>query len=204
MPDFDAADELAGWLAASETRPLIVGREGIAFHAAQTDLAVLPGSFNPLHDGHRGLAAAAAAMCGREVLFELSVTNVDKPPLAEDELRRRLEQFKGTGGVLLTRAPRFIEKARVLPGSVFVLGWDTFVRLLDARYYGDAEAMRAALLEIRDLGCRFLVAGRLQDGVFETLDAGDVPDEFAGMFEAIPESRFRLDISSTELRARNS
>jgi hypothetical protein len=103
---------------------------------------------------------------------------------------------------VLTRAPRFVEKARAMPGSVFVLGWDTFVRVLDARYYGDAEAMRAALFEMRELECRFLVGGRVQAGTFRTLSPEDVPGQFASMFEAIPESRFRLDISSTELRER--
>ncbi len=40
----------------------------------------LPGSFNPLHAGHRGLLAAAEAAAGRPGAgaFELSVTNADK------------------------------------------------------------------------------------------------------------------------------
>lgn len=197
------SDALQRWLTEPEARrPLFVAIDGTASSEIEpSGLAVLPGSFNPLHAGHQRLAGAAAELSGREVLFELSVANVDKPPLTEAEVLRRLAQFEGSARVVLTRAPRFVEKARVLPASVFVLGWDTFVRLLDPRYYEGAKAMRVALLEIRDLDCRFLVAGRTQDGAFRALDVTDVPAEFAPMFEAIPESRFRVDISSTELRA---
>mgnify|MGYP003488302690 CR=1 FL=1 len=104
-------------------------------------------------------------------------------------------------GMLLTRAPRFVEKARLFPGNAFVIGWDTAVRLVHQRYYDDSEAaMHAALEEMRDLGVRFLVAGRAQDGAFLTLADAEVPPRFASMFEGIPESRFRADISSSELR----
>src|SRR5262245_27369270 len=44
--------------------------------------ALLPGSFNPIHDGHWKLAEVAGRRLGTAVAFELSVTNVDKPPLA--------------------------------------------------------------------------------------------------------------------------
>lgn len=163
--------------------------------------AVLSGSFNPLHEGHLRLAAVVAEMRGLEVSFELSVTNVDKPPLAVAEVRRRVAQFRGEGRVLLTRAPIFVEKARLLPGRAFIVGWDTAVRLIEPRYYGrSAETMFEALAEMQALGCGVLVAGREHEGNFRTLADIDVPAAAARLFEAIPEARFRADISSTELR----
>ena len=48
--------------------------------------ALLPGSFNPLHEGHVQLAAAAAAVFGNQVAYELSVVNVDKPLLEASEI----------------------------------------------------------------------------------------------------------------------
>lgn len=193
----DAA--LTEWLRGTDdARPLLVAPDGHATFEVPASIAVFPGSFNPLHAGHRGIADAAGALTQRLVVFELSVTNVDKPPLDAAEVLRRLDQFADTAPVVLTRAPRFIEKARALPGVVFVLGWDTFVRLLEPRYYDSDEAMHSALREMRDLGCRFVVAGRLVDEQFRTFQADEVPEEFRGMFEAIPD--FRLDISSTELR----
>ena len=166
-------------------------------------LAVLPGSFNPLHDGHRQMARVAREMTGLDVGYELAVVNVDKPPLAEAEIRRRLEGLQSNGRVYLTRTPTFWRKASLFPGSVFVIGWDTMIRLIDPKYYGDSEiAMLTALAEIWAKGCCFLVAGRQIDGAFRTLDEIPIPQGFHPLFQAIPESQFRADVSSTELRSR--
>ena len=162
---------------------------------------VMPGSFSPLHDGHRRLAGVASEMLGGPVMLEISVANVDKPPLDEVEVRRRLEPLKGSWCVVLTKAPTFREKAALFPGCTFVIGWDTAVRLLDPQYHGGHEAgVLAALAAIRSVGCSFLVAGRLHDGAFRTLADVAVPKGYSDLFKAIPEERFRADISSTELR----
>jgi hypothetical protein len=60
--------------------------------------------------------------------------------------------------------------------------------------------MLMALYETRRSGCAFLVAGRERDGTFRTLNDVPVPREFAEMFSSIPESNFRSEVSSTELR----
>ena len=163
--------------------------------------AVLPGSFRPLHEGHIKLAEVASRLTEAPLAFELSIANVDKPPLTTLEVEERLGQFRGRYPVILTRAPRFLEKARLLPGSTIVLGWDTAIRLVHPRYYSDDEAaMKAALKEIGELGCHILVAGRLNDGSFRKLDDVAIPPEHAHLFRAISEAEFRADISSTELR----
>ena len=61
--------------------------------------------------------------------------------------------------------------------------------------------MLTALAEIWALGCRFLVAGRALEGAFRTLAEAAIPAGFSPLFQALPESAFRADISSTELRA---
>ena len=164
-------------------------------------VALLPGSFNPLHQGHEALAQAAAIILGTGVAYELSVTNVDKPTLTTKETEGRVSQFRGRGAVVLTRADTYHKKAALFPGCTFVIGWDTAVRLVEPRYYGgDQEAMTAALWDIWAAGCRFLVAGRQIEGNYRTLADAGVPQGFEGLFQSIPESVFRLDISSTALR----
>jgi nicotinamide mononucleotide (NMN) deamidase PncC len=166
--------------------------------------ALMPGAFNPVHKGHRQLAATAARRIGLTVGFELSAVNVDKPPLTDDEIRRRVRQFAWTAPVWVTRAPTFVEKARLFPGTVFVVGADTAERIVLPRYYGDsAERMHAALAEIRARDCRFLVGGRADAlGAFRCVERLEVPAEFRTLFEEIPEHEFRFDTSSTELRQR--
>ena len=179
--------------------------DGQLRRSAPSPTAVLPGSFNPLHAGHLELAKTAAEMLGTPVHFELSVWNVDKPPLGGEEVRRRVAQFASRATLELTRAPTFLEKSRLFPGATFVIGADTAERLVASRYYGGSEAqMLAALEEMAARGARFLVAVRRDaTGSVRSLRDVDVPARLHDRFAEIPEARFRLDTSSTEIRARS-
>ncbi len=162
--------------------------------------ALLSGSFNPLHSGHIQLAETAARQLGLPALFELPVINADKGSLTLEEILRRLTQFYGQHTLVLSRAPLFRDKADLFPGSVFVIGYDTAIRLVAPHYYGGVAAMHTALAAIRAAGCRFLVAGRSVEGRFHTLDDVPVPADYQDLFLALPASDFRVDLSSTELR----
>jgi nicotinic acid mononucleotide adenylyltransferase len=184
---------------------LFVGRDGtwIVDAAAPARTVLMPGSFHPAHAGHWGLAATAAQLLGRGVAFEISVRNVDKAEMPLTEAARRAAQFAGRADVWLTRAARFVDKARLFPGAIFVLGADTAQRLVDSRYYGnDDAAMRAALEAIAACDCRFLVAARVDAaGRCVTLADLALPACIADRCDAIPIERFRLDISSSQLRS---
>jgi hypothetical protein len=161
---------------------------------------LFPGAFNPIHSAHRRMAESASKRLGKPVTFELSIANVDKPPLDYLEIADRLAQFAGDH-VLLTRAPRFVEKARLAPGCTFVVGSDTIIRIADAKYYsGGVEQRDAAIAAIVATGCRFLVFGRLIDSAFCSLSGASIPPVLRKICDEVPESEFREDISSTQLR----
>jgi hypothetical protein len=199
--DIAASDSIDALLAGAVDRVTALP-DGQLVLSGPPPAMVMPGSFNPIHDGHVQLANAARDIRQLPMTFEISVTNVDKPALTSEAVRNRLRQFAWKSPVELTRAPTFLEKSRLFSGAAFVIGADTAERLVAAKYYGDDEdRMHAALEEIGSSGASFLVAVRVgSEGRLLTLRDIPVPRRFTDLFSEIPEHRFRLDTSSSEIR----
>ena len=177
---------------------------------------LLPGSFNPLHQGHMEMARLAAERPGYTVWYELSCVNADKPAIHTRETKRRLvntildKNEKASAGpsptfrphgLLITRLPTFVTKARFFPECFFAVGADTLVRVADPRFYENSVVARdRAIAEITSLGCRFLVFGRLTDRRFRELHHLRLPDLLFDLCEEVPEHDFRYDISSRDIR----
>jgi hypothetical protein len=199
-----AAVDTIDQLLAGELDRVSVQPDGQMMLSAPQPFVLFPGSFNPMHEGHVLLARVAEELRQQPLAFEISVTNVDKPPLASETVRHRLAQFAWKSPVELTRAPTFLEKSRLFPSTTFVIGADTAERLVAPKYYGDDELrMNVALEEIANSGSSFLVAVRIDAvGRVRALNEIPVPRRYADLFTEIPEHRFRLDTSSSEIRAR--
>jgi hypothetical protein len=69
------------------------------------------------------------------------------------------------------------------------------------RYYqNNNAAILWAIERIAQAGCRFLVIGRELGGGFRSLDDLELPPSLQALCQEVPESVFRVDISSTQLR----
>ncbi|MCY4094034.1 MAG: hypothetical protein OXG05_02780 [Gammaproteobacteria bacterium] len=197
----DTADfNLVGTALVNDSVAQLLG-ETPAFHG-DPGRAVLPGAFNPLHDGHRRIFDIAKQRLNQRVAFELSVRNVDKPGLDFIDIDERVNQF-GSDAYVLTNQPKFIEKARLLfnkAGGTFVVGSDTVARIDHVRYHESAKHRNDAIAELRDLGIRFLVFGRREGDEFRTLDDLELGADLTDLCDGVAASEFRCDISSTEIR----
>lgn len=199
-----ACEALPAWqaLLAGEVTTVLHHQGEARSVTPSTGLAVFPGAFHPLHAGHRRMAELGARLLGRPVEFEISIFNVDKPPLDFFELRARAAQFTSGDRLWATSAPRFVDKARLMPCATFLIGIDTLERIGDPAYYaGNTQQRDEAVARIAALGTQFLVFGRLVGEEFRTLsDLKELPESLRAMCQGVSQDEFREDISSTALR----
>ncbi|HUY91425.1 MAG TPA: hypothetical protein VMV10_21985 [Pirellulales bacterium] len=191
-------DLLAGRIACADTQGELIPLPGEA--AQRRRRVIFAGAFNPLHDGHQRMARVAAERLKLPVEFEISIVNVDKPPLDFLEMQRRAEQFGPSEKLWFTTAATFVEKAAIFAPVTFLVGADTIARIAEAKYYASETACREAIERLAAQQCRFLVFGRQLAGGYAALGDLELPEALRRLCDEVPEAAFRADISSTELR----
>lgn len=169
---------------------------------------LLAGSFNPLHQGHMELLSKAQSVIPDAPIssFELSVSNCSKATIGDQELYRRVIQFKNSDfNVMITNSPYFREKTEFICGkSWFVIGADTFKRFFDLKFYESPSQVQEFSDFLLKSGIGLLVGPRLGPQKVEKVEdfLEMVPESYKMYVKEL--SSFRVDLSSTELRAKKS
>ena len=171
---------------------------------AEFTQAIFSGSFNPVHQGHLEMIDIAEHRLGSRVALEISVQNVDKPPLDYIELQYRLneiEKARPDQAVWFTQTPLFEDKSELFQGTTFIVGADTLRRFADLRFYHEStHQLHDVLRMIAFHNCRFLVFARKNDEKIESLETLRIPDMLRSLCDEIPPSEFAMNISSSDLR----
>ncbi len=164
--------------------------------------AMMPGSFNPPHEGHFGVARAFRHKYAKNVLFEIGTNPPHKTPPTVQELLQRAKMLKGYDVLFSRNMPLYVEKAAMFHGMPFIVGADTMLRILDPKWGVDPML---AMNDIWGYGNEFYVTGREVDGKFVTRDdiVASLPAKYKErLSEIIHHVDGRWDISSSELRAK--
>jgi nicotinamide-nucleotide adenylyltransferase len=177
--------------------------------AAPRRLLVLSSSFNPPTRAHEAmLRLASERLPGLSPALLLTLTNVDKELFGAsvDERLAMMEALaEGLGAEVLTAPrPRFLDVARYLeaagrPDPVFLLGYDTLVRLFDRGYYTDIERELGELFSIAS----FVAFDRMPFTIVDVLQLlAQLPPAFRERVMPVELPHEMSHLSSTTARGR--
>jgi hypothetical protein len=109
-------------------------KDGLAASQCETPLnpTLFPVSMNPLHSGHITIKEFYEKKYDKTVYYELCLKNADKGQLDFISTQERIKQVNE---LFITNLPLFIDKFNKFPYSSFLMGVDTFHRILNPKYY---------------------------------------------------------------------
>lgn len=173
---------------------------------------IMPGSFNPLHFGHRNIIKHAREYTKKPVFLEHCVNSLDKPDSYARIADVVAQAWNADCSIYITDANMFVYKAELFKKPIFAIGADTFGRIIDPKYRdGSVQAIRNDLRYMYDRGVEFLVYPRLIGGVTITMKDYDIVAErngfdlynFTDISEPFIQERYPftpISVSSTQLR----
>jgi nicotinic acid mononucleotide adenylyltransferase len=164
-------------------------------------LHIYPGSFDPLHDGHKEIFDSIKTDGSHEYKFyEISTKRFGKNNLSEFDILDRAKQFDYYAKLLVTDKSLFIDKLSLIkrhnPGVqiIFHIGDDTFVRL----------TQHHAPRVLENLDCGFVVYPRSLEKLQEMKYLCDNKECFgnyyASNFMINLQTRKYYHLSSTKIR----
>lgn len=175
--------------------------EGKRLPEAPKKKVLMPGAYNPPHEGHHGVAAAVEAVADLPVVYTVTADNPHKGQLSVQDLLKRARMLRGKNRLFTRGDPLYIDKARMFLDTPIAMGADALERMLDPKWGADPEQM---LYEFAQLGTRFYVSARPVNGKVLTL--GEVLTATPYDADLLSELFFEVpgvwEASSTEIRAK--
>lgn len=166
--------------------------------------ALMPGAFNPPHQGHFGAVEAALSDYNYPTTFEITADPPHKGALRVQDLLQRAKLLQGYDRIFTQNLPYYLDKAKKYPGKPFILGADAVVRMLDPKWGLDIKEMFSAFY---DLGTKLFVGSREVDGHMTTCEniLDDIKSKYpfsvwASAQIIMKPLKGEWNISSTELR----
>lgn len=166
-------------------------------------LALMPGAFNPPHEGHTSAAQHVLNEYNKTVVYQITAAPPHKEAMSVQELLQRAKLLQGTDRLFTKGSPLYLDKARAFPGVPLVVGADAMVRMLDPKWGVDPLDL---LSELRKLNTKLLVTGRLVGDKFVSYEMilKDIFYQDNSLWQLATQIMLpvegRVDLSSTELR----
>jgi len=209
----EIAEILAGLSPAAPPRLAFVRRAPEGMGDRPGTLLCLSASFNPLTAAHVALIREARCRFpAQEILLLLAIANVDKtvdglPLERRVDLLVRFACPRSDVSVAAVGHGRFVDKTdairRAYPADarlIFLLGFDTLVRLFDPKYYTDREGSLSCLFSRSE--CAVANRGADAPSAVEAFLSQPNVSRFASRIHLIRLPTDLAAVSATEVRGR--
>jgi hypothetical protein len=150
--------------------------------------------------------------------YKIFIASEEYKILIEEELNRRIENIHEdmpyidenfSYAICITKASLFVNKTDIFKNTIFVVGYDTFIRIVNPFYYNGEIGLNIALNKIKNRGCSFIIGGRKENETFKVFDEeywktnNNIIEVNKDIFKGLTEEEFSNPLSSTQLRENN-